>query len=674
LEVIGDCAFASGSEALKSVTSIYLPPSVLLIDGDPFIFSDAGSRNEKTTINAQYDSYAAWWARTNGFPYTVAPSQGELRAHPPELLYQYIPYEFIAKTRVPNNDGLKFWLTDGAGNPLELPAGLHLADGVADTSHTPGTIYGSPLDYTDFENGVTFTMHAQNIGGGFTASATFTIKLADTPDNDWLEANLNKYPITADPDTGAEGHIGEWDADSGEYVIGGAYDDVTAQIFYIGDITGDDGAPINSYDYFDSFWIDGVKKEIGTQYDAEDGSTRVTVLAKTIQDLDNGEHTAAAAFRRIDEGGDSNADAYADWNGSEIGDNLDVVAQNFTVKLTARPDPVVPGIPDDTGNTGDTDPASPTNPTGPTNPTDPAEPAKPTDPANPANPAEPTNPTNPAEPAKPTDPANPANPAEPAKPTDPANPANPTEPAKPTDPANPANPAEPTKPTDPANPANPTEPTNPTNPAEPSNPENPTNPISPVNPASPGVNDGTAAATEAAADPAAEGSDEVDVLSIGNTAAYGLPMDENGRLYFNLDGSGTPMELRIDIPLEEYENLFFDNALWAVGEDYTLRSGSTVLTIGAGRLERVAAGLHTLRAEFTDETVEITFDLMKNAPPASKTGAGAAEENPAGDKASVRPETENGGKFWPAAVAAALLCAGTAMITIGYRRKGRVME
>jgi hypothetical protein len=86
-----------------------------------------------------------------------------------------------------------------------------------------------------------------------------------------------------------------------------------------------------------------------------------------------------------------------------------------------------------------------------------------------------------------------------------------------------------------------------------------------------------------------------------------LPTDENGRYYFVLDGSGAPLELRIDIPLADYEEFYFDGGLWAQDEDYGARSGSTVLTVAAARLERCEAGLHTIRARFLAETVEIVF-------------------------------------------------------------------
>jgi hypothetical protein len=87
-------------------------------------------------------------------------------------------------------------------------------------------------------------------------------------------------------------------------------------------------------------------------------------------------------------------------------------------------------------------------------------------------------------------------------------------------------------------------------------------------------------------------------------------VDENGRFYFILDGSGTPFEVRIDLPLEAFQGLAFDGAPWAPAQ-YGVRSGSTVLTVAAARLAQYPAGLHTLTASFAEETVDIVFDLRK---------------------------------------------------------------
>jgi len=56
---------------------------------------------------------------------------------------------------------------------------------------------------------------------------------------------------------------------------------------------------------------------ISVLFSTDSGSTRVTLLAQTIQDLDNDEHTAEAPFRQEDDSGLS-----------------DIVAQDFTENPT----------------------------------------------------------------------------------------------------------------------------------------------------------------------------------------------------------------------------------------------------------------------------------------------------------------------------------------------------
>ena len=113
------------------------------------------------------------------------------------------------------------------------------------------------------------------------------------------------YSIIPDP-AGGDGFIGQWNPDIGRYEITGLPEDVTDQVMFV-------NAP---FELFHSFYIDGVMLERGVHYIAEEGSTRVTILAQTLKDLDNGDHTATAAFSRED--------------GSEL---LDIVTQDFTVNL-----------------------------------------------------------------------------------------------------------------------------------------------------------------------------------------------------------------------------------------------------------------------------------------------------------------------------------------------------
>jgi hypothetical protein len=109
----------------------------------------------------------------------------------------------------------------------------------------------------------------------------------------------------------------------------------------------------------------------------------------------------------------------------------------------------------------------------------------------------------------------------------------------------------------------------------------------------------------------------------------GLTADESGRFYFVLDGGDQAMEIRIDLPLEEYEGLSFDGAPWVQELDYTVRSGSTILTVAAERLARYEAGTHTIEARFQSETVAVVFDLRKPAPVTENRSEGSADVAPA---------------------------------------------
>jgi hypothetical protein len=91
----------------------------------------------------------------------------------------------------------------------------------------------------------------------------------------------------------------------------------------------------------------------------------------------------------------------------------------------------------------------------------------------------------------------------------------------------------------------------------------------------------------------------------------GLPLDENGEMFFELTHGGEPMEVRIDIPLEDFEDLYVDGELWVLGADYTIRSGSTIIIVTAERLEQLADGAHAISAVFAGQTVDLSFNLSK---------------------------------------------------------------
>jgi hypothetical protein len=121
-------------------------------------------------------------------------------------------------------------------------------------------------------------------------------------------------------------------------------------------------------------------------------------------------------------------------------------------------------------------------------------------------------------------------------------------------------------------------------------------------------------------------------------AAGETPVGGTGAYTIYYDGTG-PLEVRIDIPLEEYQAMYFDGALWTPGVDYQVRSGSTILTIPDARLEAVADGSHIIRAAFARQSLDIPFTLDRADPingiaPAGVPGPAAPAIEP-----SLEPES-----------------------------------
>jgi hypothetical protein len=88
--------------------------------------------------------------------------------------------------------------------------------------------------------------------------------------------------------------------------------------------------------------------------------------------------------------------------------------------------------------------------------------------------------------------------------------------------------------------------------------------------------------------------------------AEAAPGAVNAAYTLSYTGTGA-LEARIDIPLEEFRDVYMDGVLWIRDTDYTARSGSTVLSISQARMERLGAGGHRLSAVFAGETVSLEF-------------------------------------------------------------------
>ena len=186
---------------------------------------------------------------------------------------------------------------------------------------------GSPYVATCSDCGVNlnYSDNARRVGGINDSPSSGGVFLSDSTDlsGSYIPVIPNAHPgpspysIIPDIDRGSDGFIGEWNPIAGRYEIAGLPEDVSDQTMFM-------DAP---FELFDSFWINGVVQELGVHYTMEEGSTRVTVLAQTIIDLDNGDYTAVAAFSRDD--------------GSNL---LDIVTQDFTVNLTRPANAVGSGI------------------------------------------------------------------------------------------------------------------------------------------------------------------------------------------------------------------------------------------------------------------------------------------------------------------------------------------
>lgn len=317
LSEIGDGAFLMDTNRPIPL-DIYLPRSLTSIGWYVFIDPDFTEDHANVKLFIYYGSPMMDWCIENNCPYYLRPSSAELQANPPARMYEHIPYQFVPATLVPDNRDLEFWTVPA------LPDGLTLVKNAADAAaheRIPGTIYGAPLDYTPFAEGVRFTMFAKNTGdvdSNHVAQAIFTIKLVPRPTTDEEFAEINTYQF--EPYPGGDGKIPD---------ITGSAVDVGNQIMHVN----------GPFPLFDSLWIDGIKQTPITQYTAADGSTTVTIMAQTIKELDNGTHIAAAAFVREDAEGSNR-------NNSD----LDVVAQTFRIDLS-----------DSTGSTnppGNTDPTN----------------------------------------------------------------------------------------------------------------------------------------------------------------------------------------------------------------------------------------------------------------------------------------------------------------------------
>ena len=246
-----------------------------------------------------------WWALPSHDPlrkYTYVPDLSQMSLTPP-YMYRFLPYQFTVSTGIPNNAGLDFSIVSGS----LAGTGLSFYDGTGPNPNgfIPGTIYGSPIVTATPTINIRAT--SKDIPQFYAETGPITLTVAPRLTQPELE---NRYGDQFEKGTDSEGRIG--DLIGGEYVITGYYADVEDQVMWL--------KP--DFSTFVGLWINGVLKIQNTHYRVEPGSTKVTVYAQTIQELGNGEHTAAVGF-----------------SGGSGDNELVTVAQNFKVDLIDNPNP-----------------------------------------------------------------------------------------------------------------------------------------------------------------------------------------------------------------------------------------------------------------------------------------------------------------------------------------------
>lgn len=164
---------------------------------------------------------------------------------------RYIPYSSVIQT---NNmyatDAVKFSYTGS------LPDGMILKPN--------GELYGVPTATGEYK----FTVTAACTVGDYTVSdsADFTLNIAENTAEKVEAATDEGYTLL------------DRVADMNKY---------ENQVF----------RSLGMFDQFVDFWMDGRKLTEGVDYDAEEGSTKITIRAQTFQNAGSGTHTLAAEFR-----------------------------------------------------------------------------------------------------------------------------------------------------------------------------------------------------------------------------------------------------------------------------------------------------------------------------------------------------------------------------------------
>ncbi len=194
---------------------------------------------------------------------------------------KYVPYSSVIMTNsMYEDDAMEFSIVEG-----KLPNGISLLPN--------GELYGIPTETGDF----TFTVQArytgtiaQNSGDDYTDSRTYTMHIKENTDENVDAVNMDEqgYELTDRISRYVTVYY------SG---VNGAYP-VIDRIEIDSDLFRSEGSYTGE---FKAFYIDSIKLTEGVDYTAEEGSTKITVLAQTFGHImltdSTVAHTLAAEFR-----------------------------------------------------------------------------------------------------------------------------------------------------------------------------------------------------------------------------------------------------------------------------------------------------------------------------------------------------------------------------------------
>lgn len=188
---------------------------------------------------------------------------------------RYVPYSSVIQT---NNmyaaDSIVFEVASGS-----LPDGVILKQN--------GEIYGVPTVAGTFEFSVKATYDGKEMN-----EVEYTLTIADnTNENVWYATDDN-YDIQI--------AIVSYDGTVKVYLDGEEFVDEELG----GENSWDEDSQVfksaGTFSYFIDLWLDGDKLEKGVDYNAEEGSTKITILNQTLKSKGDGTHTIAMEFREGD--------------------------------------------------------------------------------------------------------------------------------------------------------------------------------------------------------------------------------------------------------------------------------------------------------------------------------------------------------------------------------------